>query len=265
MSSPPRPAGTCTWAATAAWTSRRASELFFQLFGAFYFADGLLGLFTGSGYLDFGILINGVLNLPLSTRFFANAPHLGLGGVAILIGLSTFQGEFDFGVPQFRQVLHPILIMLAAGIGLVTARIYIGRGGALQAVAGFIVIRGFLAIMVGGVWDQTTPHFPLYIVEALLVKRERNVVNSVNVLRTDHSRFFHVAKQGDLAAQLVHDVGEARLVADVEIERDGRRSPPARPPTRMKRTLWRTRIRRMAAGSNTEVTGGGSRPATTND
>ena len=36
------------WAATAAMTSRRASELFFQLFGAFYFADGVLGLLTGS-------------------------------------------------------------------------------------------------------------------------------------------------------------------------------------------------------------------------
>jgi hypothetical protein len=87
-----------------------------------------------------------------------------------LVALSTFQGEFDFGVPQFRQVLHPVLIMLAAGIGLVTARIYVGRGGALQAVAGFVAIRGFLAIMVGGVWDQTLPHFPLYLVEALLVE-----------------------------------------------------------------------------------------------
>jgi hypothetical protein len=87
-----------------------------------------------------------------------------------LVALSTFQGEFDFGVPQFRQVLHPILIMLAAGIGLVTARIYLGRGGALQALAGFIAIRGFLAVMVGGVWDQTTPHFPLYLVEALVVE-----------------------------------------------------------------------------------------------
>ncbi len=87
-----------------------------------------------------------------------------------LVALSTFQGEFDFGVPQFRQVLHPILLMLAAGIGLVTARIYLGRGGALQAVAGFVAIRGLLAIMVGGVWDQTLPHFPLYLVEALLVE-----------------------------------------------------------------------------------------------
>ena len=36
------------WAATAALTSRRASELFFQLFGIFYFADGVLGLLTGA-------------------------------------------------------------------------------------------------------------------------------------------------------------------------------------------------------------------------
>jgi len=74
------------WAAVAAATSRRASELFFKLFGVFYFADGVMGLITGSGYLDFGILINGWLNLPLATRIGANLPHIVLGGTAILIG-----------------------------------------------------------------------------------------------------------------------------------------------------------------------------------
>jgi hypothetical protein len=87
-----------------------------------------------------------------------------------LVALSTFQAEFDFGVPQFRAVHQPILIMLAAGIGLVTTRLYLGRGGALLAVFGYVLIRGFLTIMVGGVWGQTTPHFPPYIVEALLVE-----------------------------------------------------------------------------------------------
>ena len=87
-----------------------------------------------------------------------------------LVALSTFQGEFDFGVPQFRLVLHPMLEMMAAGIGLVTARIYLGRGGALSAVAGFLVIRGFLALMVGVVFGQTLPHFPLYLAEAVLVE-----------------------------------------------------------------------------------------------
>jgi hypothetical protein len=87
-----------------------------------------------------------------------------------LVALSTFQAEFDFGVPQFREVYQPILIMLAAGIGLVACRLFIGRGGALLAVAGYLVIRGFLTIMVGVVWGEVTPHFPLYIVEALLVE-----------------------------------------------------------------------------------------------
>jgi hypothetical protein len=94
----------------------------------------------------------------------------GLLAGSFLVAVSTFQGEFDFSVPQFREVLHPILIMLAAGIGLVTARIYLGRGGALLAVLGFVLIRGLIAVMVGGVWGETTPHFPLYIVEALLVE-----------------------------------------------------------------------------------------------
>ena len=89
---------------------------------------------------------------------------------SFLVALSTFQGEFDFSVPQFRQVLHPVLIMMAAGIGLVAARLYLGRGGALLAVLGFVLIRGLIALMVGPVWGQTTPHFPLYIVEALLVE-----------------------------------------------------------------------------------------------
>ncbi len=87
-----------------------------------------------------------------------------------LVALSTFQGEFDFGVPQFRLVLHPTLEMAAAGIGLVTARVYLGRGGALSAVGGFLIIRGLLALIVGVVFGQTMPHFPLYIVEAALVE-----------------------------------------------------------------------------------------------
>jgi hypothetical protein len=94
----------------------------------------------------------------------------GLLAGSFLVAMSTFQGEFDFSVPQFREVLHPVLIMLAGGIGLVTARVYLGRGGALLAVLGFVLIRGLISVMVGGVWGQTMPHFPLYIVEALLVE-----------------------------------------------------------------------------------------------
>ena len=89
---------------------------------------------------------------------------------AFLVGLSTFQAEFDFSVPQFSLLLQPVLIMVAAGIALVTARIRLGPGGAITAVLVFWAIRGLLALLVGPVFDQTIPTFPLYLTEALVVE-----------------------------------------------------------------------------------------------
>jgi len=103
--------------------------------------------------------------LPRWTRF----REVVLAG-AFLVGLSTFQAEFDFGVPQFALALQPTLIMLAAGIGLVTARIRIGPGGALGALAIYVAIRGTLTLLVGPLFGEITPHFPPYVAEALLVE-----------------------------------------------------------------------------------------------
>jgi hypothetical protein len=89
---------------------------------------------------------------------------------SLLVGLSTFQAEFDFGVPQFRMVWQPLLLALAASLGLVAARLRLGPGGALGAAAFFVVLRGGLALIVGPILGQTTPHFPLYLTEAGLVE-----------------------------------------------------------------------------------------------
>ncbi|MDX6606916.1 MAG: hypothetical protein QOD14_1456 [Solirubrobacterales bacterium] len=89
---------------------------------------------------------------------------------SFLVALSTFQGEFDFGVPQFALALQPTLIMLAAGIGLVTARIRIGPGGAVAALAVYVAIRGTLTILVGPLFGEIVPHFPPYLAEALLIE-----------------------------------------------------------------------------------------------
>jgi hypothetical protein len=107
-------------------------------------------------------------NLPAKPRFL-RAQQIAMAG-AFLIALSTFQGEFDFAVPQFRLDWHPILLMMAAGIGLVAARVAIGRGGALGAALFFIVIRGLLSLWVGPVTGHTPLYFPLYLVEALVVE-----------------------------------------------------------------------------------------------
>ncbi|MBX3577264.1 MAG: hypothetical protein KF723_08640 [Rhizobiaceae bacterium] len=74
------------WALVAAFLSYRASVLYFRLFGSVYLFDGVLGLVTGSGCLDGGIFYYGFQDIEFATRFFANLPHLLIGGIAVFIG-----------------------------------------------------------------------------------------------------------------------------------------------------------------------------------
>jgi hypothetical protein len=75
-----------TWAAVSAYWSRQAAKTFLKLFGTLYFLDGLLGLVTGSGYLDLGIVIYGVQDLSFGFRILNNLPHLALGAFAAFSG-----------------------------------------------------------------------------------------------------------------------------------------------------------------------------------
>jgi len=102
---------------------------------------------------------------PLTVRIRRTALMGGL-----LIGLSTFQGEFDFGVPQFRFVLEPALLAIAASVALVCARLWVGRGGALMAAGMFVAIRGAIALLVHDALGQALPHLPLYLAEAVCVE-----------------------------------------------------------------------------------------------
>jgi hypothetical protein len=96
--------------------------------------------------------------------------RIGIVG-GFLIGLSTFQAEFDFGVPQYAQVFQPFLIALAAGVALVAGRIWIGAGGAVLATVFFLVVRGLVDVITGpAVFDEPFPALPLYAGEALLVE-----------------------------------------------------------------------------------------------
>jgi hypothetical protein len=89
---------------------------------------------------------------------------------ALLLVLSLLQGEFDYGVPQFRLVFHPMLVMAAAGGALVAARIFVGRGAAIGAVLGFLAIRGAIAVIIGPVFGEPWHIFPLYLAEAVIVE-----------------------------------------------------------------------------------------------
>ncbi|MGH3850076.1 MAG: hypothetical protein ACRDRT_10295, partial [Pseudonocardiaceae bacterium] len=108
-------------------------------------------------------------------RAQANPTWLGKGiqilvAGALLVGISTFQGEFDFGVPQFQLLYWPLLVVMAAGFVLVTARLVLGTGGALATAAVYILLRGAFALLVAGSLNHTVPRFPLYLVAAVAVE-----------------------------------------------------------------------------------------------
>ncbi|MEX2621743.1 MAG: hypothetical protein WD250_16120 [Egibacteraceae bacterium] len=88
----------------------------------------------------------------------------------VLVGMSTFQGEFDFGVPQFQLLYQPLLVAAAAGFALVLARLALGPWGALKVALVALALRGLLALTVAGALDHTVPRFPLYLGSALLVE-----------------------------------------------------------------------------------------------
>ncbi len=137
-----------------------------------------LMLIGGAGLSIIGLLVleqeghgtlstdDGDLKSTRIARFVRQAAATG----GLLLGMSVFQGEYDFDVPQFRLVLEPFMIAAAAGIALVAARMFMGRGGALAAVAFFLVIRSGIALIVGGGFDEITPTFPLYLGSALVVE-----------------------------------------------------------------------------------------------
>ena len=94
--------------------------------------------------------------------------YLAFGG--IVIGMSVFQIEFDFGVMQFRQVFEPMLIAMAAALALVSARIMLGRGAAIIAALLAIALRGLMAVLVGPLLGAPINWFALYLGPALVVE-----------------------------------------------------------------------------------------------
>lgn len=89
---------------------------------------------------------------------------------AVLIGLSVFQGEFDFGVPQFQGLFLPVLLAAAAAFTLVLARAVLGPWGAVKAVVAFIVLRGLFTLLIAGALNHTLPRFPIYLASAVVVE-----------------------------------------------------------------------------------------------
>lgn len=95
---------------------------------------------------------------------------LSIGFGALLIGLSVFQAEFDFGIAQFRMVFAPLMIVAAAGIVLVAARLYVGPGAAIVAAVFFLLMRGIISFIVTDFFGEAHHVFPLYLGSAVLIE-----------------------------------------------------------------------------------------------
>lgn len=117
-----------------------------------------------------GLRTNAAMTPPREEKgWIRQAQRIALTG-GLLLGLSTFQAEFDFGIQQFRFVMEPLMIMVAAGVGLVSIRTWGGRGSAVGGVLFFLAVRGILSLLVGPVLGQTTPAAPLYLASAIVVE-----------------------------------------------------------------------------------------------
>src|SRR6266545_3509275 len=89
---------------------------------------------------------------------------------ALLIAWDLFSTEFNYGVPQFPLILQPILIAFGAALAFTLLRARRGPGTTFGALAVYLVIRGGIAWTVDQPLGEILGHFPLLIVEAVLVE-----------------------------------------------------------------------------------------------
>jgi hypothetical protein len=133
-----------------------------------------LMMIGGAGLSLFAVLMleyeggRALPDAPAERPFVRFLRYLSCGG--LLIGLSVYQIEYDFGVEQFRLVLQPMMIAAVASLGLVVARITMGRGAALVAALFALALRGGVALLVGPILGAPTNWFPLYLGPAVVVE-----------------------------------------------------------------------------------------------
>lgn len=75
-----------------------------------------------------------------SDSWWARGVHLVVA-LMLLDGLSSVQGEFDFGVPQFQHLYIPVLALLAGGVVMVAVRLAHGPGWVFVMAAVMLVTR----------------------------------------------------------------------------------------------------------------------------
>jgi hypothetical protein len=134
-----------------------------------------LMLIGGAGLSLFAVLLlehegreAGGPDVPPDSYFVRFLQYLSFGG--LVIGLSVFQIEYDFGVEQFRLVLQPMMIAGAGALALVAARLTLGRFAAIAAALLAIALRGGVALAVGPILGAPINWFPTYLGPAVVIE-----------------------------------------------------------------------------------------------
>ena len=100
-------------------------------------------------------------------------------------GLAAPLGEFSFGVPQFQQLYHPVIVMMAGG-GLVAARLVLGRGWTLGIVLISVGLSSLDTVLLGaseGSSPVQTVEPMLWLGSALVIEVVALVLGTRRVLR----------------------------------------------------------------------------------
>ncbi len=112
-------------------------------------------------------------------RLFQEVASVG----ALLIAWDLFSTEFNYGVPQFPLILHPLLIAFGAAMGFTILRARRGPGITFGALAIYLIVRGGIAWAVDQPLGEILGHFPLLIVEAVLVEAVALALGNKNRFR----------------------------------------------------------------------------------
>lgn len=91
-----------------------------------------------------------------------------LGGIFLFVGAHICD-EFNWAVPQYREVWYPMLLALFGAFGLIAARVLGGRGATIAVLAAYLPLQ-FAEVTMIGALGNTMPASPLYIVEAAIVE-----------------------------------------------------------------------------------------------
>lgn len=100
----------------------------------------------------------------------------GLAAWLSLQGLVASQGEFSFGVPQFAQVFHPMLISMAGALGLVAIRLVLGRGRAIVLAVLYALSQVLQLGPSGG--PVETRHGAMFLASAVVVEGVAHLVGT---------------------------------------------------------------------------------------